>query len=251
MCVVQTFHTRTVFFEQLIAVAFLCNRTRDNQRCTCIVNQHRIDFIDDCVVVFALYQLVRTDCHIVAQVVETKLVVGSVGDIGLICTTTGFGVWLVFVDAVNFQAVELVNWTHPFRVTFCQIIVDGNHVYATASKRVEEHWQSSHKRFTFTSCHFRNFSLMQNRTSNKLHIVVNHIPRNRVSASNPRVAPNRLVAFDCDVRANRSQITVVVGGSCFHRFVCRKAAGCVFHNGECVRKNFIECFCNNLVSLFF
>ncbi len=251
MCVIQPFHTGTVFFEQFITVAFFCNRSGNNQRGTCIVNQHRIDFIDNCVVVFALHKFVGADCHIVAKIIETKFVVGSVGDVGLVCTAAGFGVWLVFVDAVNFQAVELVNRSHPFRVTFCQIIVDGNHVYATASKCVEEHRQGCHKRFTFTSSHFRDFPLMQNRTTNKLHVVVNHIPRDRVPAGNPRVAPNGFVAFDCNVRANSCQITVVVGGGCFHRFVCGKAASRIFYNGKRIGKNFIERFCNNLVSLFF
>ena len=71
-----------IFLEHLVVA--LGDRTRDDKRCTGIVDQHRIDLIDDGVVMCALYQVGWRNGHVVAQIVETELVVSTEGDIGLI-----------------------------------------------------------------------------------------------------------------------------------------------------------------------
>ena len=49
----------------------------------------------------ALYQLIGMAGHIVTQVVKTELVVGTECDIGTVGVTTGLGVGLMLVNAVN------------------------------------------------------------------------------------------------------------------------------------------------------
>ncbi len=102
----------------------------------------------------------------------------------------------MFVDTVNRKSVEHIERSHPLRVTFCQIVVDGNHVNTVSCKCVEEHRQGSYKRFTFTRRHLGNLSLMQNGTTEELYVVVNHIPLLVVAAGNPVVMIYRLVAVD-------------------------------------------------------
>ena len=60
-----------------------------------------------------LYKVLRTDGHVVTQVVETKFVVGTEGDICEIGLTTGLAVRLVLVNAIYAQTVEHVERTHP------------------------------------------------------------------------------------------------------------------------------------------
>ena len=73
--------------EELLVVA-MRYRTADDERRTGIVDQHGVDLVDDGVVVFrALHQLLRETCHVVTQVVEAELVVGAVGDVGVISRT--------------------------------------------------------------------------------------------------------------------------------------------------------------------
>ena len=76
----------------------------------------------------ALHEVGRRDSHIVTQIVETELVVGSEGDICLIGLTTSLRVGLVLIDTIDAQTMEHIERTHPLRVTFGQIVIDGYHV---------------------------------------------------------------------------------------------------------------------------
>src|SRR5579875_2943134 len=57
---------------------------RDNQWCACLVNQNVVHLVDDGIVEVALHHLVERRDHVVAQVVKAELVVGTIGDIGLV-----------------------------------------------------------------------------------------------------------------------------------------------------------------------
>ena len=64
------------------SVGLTGSRSRDDQGRTCLINQNRVDLIHNGKVVAALYSVARLPRHIVAQIVEAELVVGSVGDVG-------------------------------------------------------------------------------------------------------------------------------------------------------------------------
>ncbi len=81
-----------------------------------------------------LHHVARCHRHIVAEIVETELIIGTECDITLIGCTTLRGVRLVLVDAVDSRAMEHIQRTHPFRVTFGQVIVDSDNMNATAGK---------------------------------------------------------------------------------------------------------------------
>jgi hypothetical protein len=61
-------------------VVALWNRTRDDQWGTGVINQHRVDLIDDGVVVLALYQIGWVGSHVITKIIETELVVGTEGE---------------------------------------------------------------------------------------------------------------------------------------------------------------------------
>ena len=56
--------------------------TRDDQRCPRLIDQDRVDLVDDGEVVATLHEILECMRHVVAQVVEAELVVGAVGDVG-------------------------------------------------------------------------------------------------------------------------------------------------------------------------
>ena len=56
----------------------------DDQRGARLVDEDRVDLVDDRVVVLALDHLVEAEAHVVAEVVEPEFVVRAVGDVGVI-----------------------------------------------------------------------------------------------------------------------------------------------------------------------
>ena len=60
------------------------HRPRDDQGSTRFVYQARVDLIHDGIVVPALYAMLGCNRHVVAQVIETELVVRSVGYVGVV-----------------------------------------------------------------------------------------------------------------------------------------------------------------------
>ena len=62
--------------------------TTDNQWCTSIINQHRVYLIHNSEVMTALHEIHWARSHIIAQVVKTKLIVGTKSDIACIRTAT-------------------------------------------------------------------------------------------------------------------------------------------------------------------
>ena len=60
----------------------LVGRAADDQRRARLVDEDRVDLVDDGEVVAALDRSSAVHGHVVAQVVEAELVVGAVGDVG-------------------------------------------------------------------------------------------------------------------------------------------------------------------------
>ena len=182
----------------------------------------------------ALYQVGRRDSHVVTQIVETKLVVGTECDICLISLTTSLRVRLVLVDTINAQTVEHIERTHPLRVTLCQIVVHCYYVNTVTCQRIQEYRQGSHKCLTLTSCHLGYLTLMQNNTTKQLNIVVNHFPLQVVTTCSPVVVVDCLIAINSDevLLWIASKLAVEVG-SCYNcLLVLSKAAGCLFYDSE-------------------
>ena len=214
-------------------VVALRHRTGNDEWCTGIVDKHRVNLVDNGKVVGALHKVFGRSGHVVAQIVETKLVVRTESDVGVIGFAALRRVRLSLVDASHRQAVEHIQRTHPFRVALSQIVVHGYDVHTVAGEGVEEHRQGCHKGFTFTGCHFGNLALVEHHAANELAIVVNHIPHHAVAAGNPIILIYCFVAFNCDeIVALGSQIAVEVGGGHLNGFVLGETAGGVLNHGK-------------------
>ena len=191
----------------------------------------------------ALHEVLGRGCHIVAKVVETKLVVRTECDVGIICGTTLGRVGLGLVDTCHRQAVEHIERSHPLRVTLGEVVVYGHYMHSIAGKGVQEHRKGCHKGLTFTGGHLGYLTLVKHYTTYQLALVVYHIPHGLVAACHPAIAVEGFVAFDAHkVAALGCQIAVELGCCHFHHFVLRKSAGCILHYGIRLGKGFLKAF---------
>ncbi len=69
--------------ELVVELLRVVGATRDDERRARLVDEDRVDLVDDREVVAALHLVVGGHGHVVAQVVEAELVVGAVGDVGV------------------------------------------------------------------------------------------------------------------------------------------------------------------------
>ena len=188
----------------------------------------------------ALHEVGRRNGHVVAQIVETELIVSSEGDICLVSLAALRRVGAVLVDTVNGKTVEHIERSHPLGVTLGQIVVDGHHVHTVASQGIQEHRERSHERLTFTRCHLGNLTLMEHGTTEELHVVVDHVPLQVVTAGHPMVVIDGLVAVDMHKVLGGSQLAVEIVGRYHHFLVLGEAAGGFLHDAEGHGEHFVE-----------
>ena len=109
-------------------------RAADDQRGARLVDEDRVDLVDDREVVAALHQVGLAPGHVVAQVVEAELVVRAVGDVAGVLLAAVRGL-LAGQDHADGQAEEPVHPAHPLGVALGQVVVDGDDVDAVAGER--------------------------------------------------------------------------------------------------------------------
>ena len=136
--------------------------------------------------------------------------------------------------------MEHVERSHPFRVSFGEVVIHSHHVDTLSGKRIEEYRQSRNESLTLTGSHLGNLSLMKNDTTDNLDIVVDHVPGNLVSASHPMVLPESLVSFNLHEITCRAEIAVEVICSHLDNRVLCESARRRLHDGKSLRKNLIE-----------
>jgi hypothetical protein len=102
-----------------VEVGVVLGLAGDDQRRARLVDEDRVDLVDDGVGELLLHAVLRRIDHVVAQVVEAELVVGAVGDVG------GVGGLLLLVrhlrqvDADR-HAEEAVELAHPLGVALAR-----------------------------------------------------------------------------------------------------------------------------------
>src|SRR5690606_27580624 len=69
-------HARHQGIDAPVQLGAVLGGTGNNQRCARLVNQDRVDFVDDGEIPVALKTLLRAERHVVTQKVETEFVVG-------------------------------------------------------------------------------------------------------------------------------------------------------------------------------
>ncbi len=162
--------------DLLVLVARRLALPADDERRPRLVDEDRVDLVDDGVVQLALTVVERAELHVVAQVIEAELVVLAVGDVGPV------GGLLVVLslrmhDHADAQAEEVVEAPHPLGVALRQVVVDGDDVDALAFEGVEVAGQRGDEGLALAGAHLGDGPAVQDHSADELHVVVAHLER--------------------------------------------------------------------------
>ena len=115
--------------------------------------------------------------HVVAQVVESELIIRAVGHVGGVGLPSGDRAQLgrLFVAAVIFgikqvgavvrnhanrEAHEGEDRAHPACIAAGKVVVHGHHMHTTATNGVDGGTERTNERLPFAGAHLRDLSLM-------------------------------------------------------------------------------------------
>ena len=157
--------------ELLVPAVALLGGAGDDQRRPGLVDQDGVDLVHDGVGVAALDQVLDEHGHVVAQVVEAELVVGAVGDVGVV----GRPALLRLhggQDHPDVQPEEAVDDPHPLGVALGQVVVDGDDVDALAGQGVEVGGQGRDQRLALAGLHLGDVAAVQRDPADQLDVEV-------------------------------------------------------------------------------
>ena len=157
--------------DDQIQVRPVFRRPRNDQRRAGLVHQDGVDLVDDGKMVRALHHLLSVIDQVVAQIVETELVVGAVGDVGRIgCLALARG--QAVDDDPDVHAQEAVDPAHPFGVAPRQIVIDGDDVHALAQERVEIDGRHGDQGLALARTHLGDAAGVQDHAAGQLDVIL-------------------------------------------------------------------------------
>ena len=122
--------------EAVVELGGVGDAAGDDQRGAGLVDEDRVDLVDDGEVVAALGLVDELAGHVVAQVVEAELVVRAVRDVGgVLAALLGRRGVDAREDEADLEAEEAVDATHPLGVEAGEVVVDRDEVDALAAER--------------------------------------------------------------------------------------------------------------------
>ena len=157
-----------------VQVGVVLGLPADDQGGAGLVDQDRVHFVDDGVVQAALDAVRHLVHHVVAQVVETELVVGPVGDVGTVRCLLFFPCHVRQVHA-HAQAQVTVQLAHPLRIAVGQVVVHRDDVHALARQCIQVDRQRGRQRLAFTGAHLGDLALVQGHPAQQLDIEMAHL----------------------------------------------------------------------------
>ena len=154
----------------------LLRRPGDDERRPGLVDEDRIDLVDDGVDEARLRLFDQREGHVVPQVVEAELVVGPVDDVGPVRLAL-LGRGLARHHDPHRHAEEPVDLSHPVRVSPGEIVVDGDDVDAVPPEGVEVGGEGRDEGLPLPGAHLRDTALVENHAADELHVEVAHLER--------------------------------------------------------------------------
>ncbi|SIH63488.1 Uncharacterised protein [Mycobacteroides abscessus subsp. abscessus] len=145
----------------------------DDERGAGLVDEDRVDLIDDGEGMAALDELLGRPRHVVAEVIEAELVVRAVGDVrGVLLPSLVGG--HVRLDAARLHPEEAEDAAHELRLVGREVVVDGDDVDAAAGERVEVGGGRGHERFALTGLHLGDVAEVECGSAHELDVEVPH-----------------------------------------------------------------------------
>ena len=137
-----------------------------------LVDEDRVDLVDDRVVVAALDTVLDLVGHVVAEVVEAELVVGAVGDVGGVGRSRRCLGGHLREHHADAEAEEVVDPAHPLGVILREVVVDGDDVDALAGESVEVDRQGRDEGLALTGLHLGDVAEVERSAAHQLDVEV-------------------------------------------------------------------------------
>jgi len=119
----------------------------------------------------ALAEITHLEFHVVAQIIKTKFIVGTIGHIGVIGCSS-FAVSHPMNNFTDAESQKLIDLAHPFSITGRQIIVNRYQMNPLACEGIEVGGQGGSQGLAFSGLHLGNPALMQNDPAYQLYIIM-------------------------------------------------------------------------------
>ena len=122
---------------------------------------------------FSLYLIAGAHGHIVAQVIEAKLIVGAESNIGVILTDffrRRYGI----ANKTHGKSQKFVKFAHPLTIACGKVFINRNHMHAFARQGVQIYRAGGYQRFALAGAHLGNTAVMQRHAANQLHVKMAH-----------------------------------------------------------------------------
>ena len=159
--------------EAVVQLGGVGDPAGDDQRRAGLVDEDRVDLVDDGVVVAALGLVDEPAGHVVAEVVEAELVVRAVGDVaGVLLALLGRRRLEPGDDQADVEPEEAVDPPHPLGVAAGEVVVDGDEVDALAAEAVEVGRQRRHEGLALAGLHLGDPPEVQRRAAHQLDVEV-------------------------------------------------------------------------------
>ncbi len=144
--------------DGVVLIRPLLGWAADDERRARLVDQDRVDFVDDGVDRIALHHRLEVELHVVAEIVEAVFVVGTVGDVAAI-RFLPLAVTVRVLDHADGKAED----------------VDRDDVNAAAGQGVEIDGERGHQRLSFAGLHLRDLAAVQDDAAHELDVEVAHV----------------------------------------------------------------------------
>ena len=143
-----------------VQIGVLAGRSGDDEGGAGLVDEDRVDLVDDREVERPLHPVGVAERHVVAQVVEPELVVRRVDDVR--------GIRLALVPRIHpgdhhpgLHAEEFVDRPHPLRIALREVVVHGDDVHAAAGERIQAGGERGRQGLALAGAHLGDLALVQ------------------------------------------------------------------------------------------
>ena len=145
-------------------------RARDDEGDARLVHEQEVRLVDDGACGIALHALRFHRDEAVAQVVESRLARGEVGDVGPVGRPTNVG-FHALADRRHAQPEGGIDRPHPRRVASREVVVRGHHVHPPARQGVEAGGEHRREGLALAGLHLGDPSPVQGRGGDDLLVV--------------------------------------------------------------------------------
>ena len=157
--------------RQVVAGRVVVGRAGDDQRRAGLVDEDRVDFVDDAEVAGLLDLLGGRELHVVAEVVEAQLGVRAVEHVALV----GLGLdrrrlHVHRVDRADRQPEVVVEREDPVAVTLNEVVVDGDDVALEFLAAGDVAGQRGDDGFAFAGAHLGDLAFAQDHAADELDV---------------------------------------------------------------------------------